>query len=105
MTTIRVTEEHLRGGTCGNPHSCAVALAIDEVIDRKFDHGIPTYHVTVGARSWSIHDLNNRCVARGQLPDEVRELICNFDEPTSRHLCQPLEFEANIPTHLLLVQP
>jgi hypothetical protein len=97
ITTIRVTEEHIRKGRAKDCRACPVALAIEDVVR-------PDLMVWVDSKSVELIDpgLVECNVFGARITDEVADRIQKFDFDG---IMQPFAFDLDIPQEFLRGEP
>lgn len=86
---ISITQGDIEKGKACNAFACPIHRAIERATGWQDDFSVLTQSITK-----FISDTKYGTVAI--LPPEARDFIELFDEPVSRHLCRPFEFELNL---------
>jgi hypothetical protein len=90
--TVKVTQEDIDQGYIKCAYSCALARAINILLNRMYRSGI------TGKEFYISQNTNGRNVKRIDLPEEVQDFIRQFDRMQS---VSPFEFEVDIPAKYL----
>lgn len=91
LTKIHVTQEHINGGVCRRPSSCAIARALLSVLR-------PNLTVNCSQCGFSIIENHDVVYSASPMPEEVSNFITRFDR---KQPVKPFEFEVEIPNEYL----
>jgi len=82
---VDVTQKDIDKGECGTPWSCAVAMALDRAVRKRFRRwkGV---RAGVGTRTCDVsHDRQLAAILVDHLPAQVTEFVIAFDRGVDHH--------------------